>query len=59
MNLIGTMKSDEFKFHVNRSKPNGEGVVEQLRLPVEATVSGSDQEKTRVCFAVPGGPKED
>jgi hypothetical protein len=59
MNLLGTMKSDEIKFHANRSKPNGEGVMEQLRLPMEATVLGSDQEKTRVCFAVPGGLKED
>jgi hypothetical protein len=56
MNILGSMKSVRFTFHLKAVKDDGEVIITPVSMPTEATISGTNE---CVRFAIPGGPKED
>jgi hypothetical protein len=56
MNILGSMKSVSFTFHLKTVKRDGGVIITPVSMPTEATISGSNE---TVRFAVAGGPKED
>jgi hypothetical protein len=56
MNLLGSMKSVNFTFHLKTVKHDGRVIITPVSMPTEAAIAGTNE---TVRFAVAGGPKED
>jgi hypothetical protein len=51
MNILGSMKSVSFTFHLKTVKDDGEVIITPISMPTEATSSWGNE---YVCFAVAG-----